>query len=77
MRAFNIYVDNPCCVLTQEESKKFIQGHEKEKYEFFLKVVCLRFVYTSLSVENRPLDYTESRTNWTRPSEPSMSAQLR
>lgn len=35
---FNIYVDNPCCVLTQEESKKFIQGKDEEKYEFFLKV---------------------------------------
>lgn len=38
LRMFNIYVDNPCCVLTQEESKKFIQGQEKQKYEFFLKV---------------------------------------
>jgi hypothetical protein len=38
LRTFNIYVDNPCCVLTQEESKKFIQGHEKDKYAFFLKV---------------------------------------
>lgn len=38
LRTFNIYVDNPCCVLTQEESKKFIQGQEKQKYDFFLKV---------------------------------------
>jgi chromosome segregation ATPase len=38
LRTFNIYGDNPCCILTQEESKKFIQGHEKDKYEFFLKV---------------------------------------
>jgi predicted HTH domain antitoxin len=38
LRTFNIYGDNPCCILTQEESKKFIQGQEKEKYEFFLKV---------------------------------------
>jgi hypothetical protein len=35
---FNINVTNPCCVLTQEESKKFIGGKEKEKYDFFLKV---------------------------------------
>lgn len=38
LRTFNINVDNPCCVLTQEESIKFIQGQEKEKYSFFLKV---------------------------------------
>jgi hypothetical protein len=38
LRAFNIHVDNPCCVLTQEESKKFINGHEEDKYNFFLKV---------------------------------------
>lgn len=38
LRAFNIYVDNPVCVLTQEESKKFIQGQEREKYDFYLKV---------------------------------------
>ncbi len=37
---FNIFVGNPCCVLTQEESKAFIQGGEKQKYNFFLKV-CL------------------------------------
>lgn len=37
LQVFNIFADNPCCILTQEESKKFIQGHEKEKYEFFLK----------------------------------------
>ena len=43
LRAFNIYVDNPCCVLTQEESKKFIQGQEREKYDFFLKVNSSRF----------------------------------
>lgn len=39
LKEFNIYVDNPCCVLTQEESKKFIGGQEREKYQFFLKVI--------------------------------------
>lgn len=38
LKSFNIFIDNPCCVLTQEESKKFIGGQEKEKYQFFLKV---------------------------------------
>jgi len=38
LSTFNIQVDNPCCVLTQEESKKFIQGSDKEKFNFFMKV---------------------------------------
>lgn len=36
---FNICVPNPCCILTQEESKKFINGQDKDKYDFFLKVL--------------------------------------
>lgn len=39
LRSFSIYVDNPCCVLTQEDSKKFIHGKPSDKYEFFLKVI--------------------------------------
>lgn len=38
---FGIYVTNPCCVLTQEDSKIFIQGSEKDKYEFFVKATGL------------------------------------
>jgi len=38
---FSIFVENPCCVLTQEESKKFIQGKEGAKYEFFVKATGL------------------------------------
>lgn len=38
LQHFNIFVDNPCCILTQEQSKSFINGAEREKYEFFLKV---------------------------------------
>ena len=41
LQNFNIYVDNPCCILTQEQSKTFINGHEKEKYNFFLKATGL------------------------------------
>jgi hypothetical protein len=36
---FNIFVDNPCCVLTQDEAKRFINGKEREKYNFFLAVL--------------------------------------
>ena len=42
LKRFNIYVDNPCCLLTQEDSKKFIQGSDKDKYEFFLKATGLQ-----------------------------------
>ena len=41
MRTFNIYCDNPCNVLTQEESKRFINGKEEDKYKFFLKATGL------------------------------------
>ncbi len=38
---FNIYVDNPCNVMTQEESKRFICSKNNEKYTFFLKATGL------------------------------------
>eukprot|EP01036_Dinobryon_divergens_P029419 gene29419-38513_t len=41
LSSFNIQVDNPCCVLTQEESKKFIQGSDKEKFQFFMRATGL------------------------------------
>ena len=44
----NAHMDNPCCVLTQEESKKFIQGHERDKYEFFLKATGLQATFVSI-----------------------------
>ncbi len=49
LRTFNIYIDNPCCVLTQEDSKKFIHGGEHDKYEFFLKVSQLTQFHQSHS----------------------------
>jgi chromosome segregation ATPase len=45
---FNIYVDNPTVILSQEESKKFIQGQEKEKYAFFLKATGLERISKEL-----------------------------
>eukprot|EP00903_Cladosiphon_okamuranus_P016265 g15001.t1 len=38
---FNIQVDNPCAVLDQENSKKFLQGSEEDKYAFFMKATDL------------------------------------
>lgn len=37
----NIQVDNPCAVLDQENSKKFLQGSERDKYAFFMKATDL------------------------------------
>jgi len=44
LQNFNIFVDNPCCILTQEQSKTFINGQCKEKYTFFLKATGLERV---------------------------------
>ncbi|KAG5192145.1 P-loop containing nucleoside triphosphate hydrolase protein [Tribonema minus] len=35
--SFNISVENPCVVLDQENSKKFLKGSDEDKYMFFLK----------------------------------------
>lgn len=48
LRIFNLHADNPCCILTQEESKKFIQGHEKEKYQFFMKASGLDITFDEI-----------------------------
>jgi chromosome segregation ATPase len=60
MRCFDIYVDNPCCVLTQEESKKFIQGGENEKYEFFLKATGLQNLKEELMEMTKTLEETDA-----------------
>jgi structural maintenance of chromosomes protein 6 len=54
---FNIHIGNPCCVLTQEESKKFIQGSEKDKYNFFMKATGLEAMFEDIK------ETTESVTN--------------
>ena len=41
LKQFSIYCENPCCVLTQELSKRFIQGTGRDKYDFFLKATGL------------------------------------
>lgn len=45
LKDFNIYVDTPCCILTQEESKRLIHGSAKEKYEFFIKATGLKLLF--------------------------------
>jgi chromosome segregation ATPase len=39
---FNVHVDTPCCILTQEESKRLIHGSPKEKYDFFIRATGLQ-----------------------------------
>ncbi|CAN0514043.1 unnamed protein product, partial [Scytosiphon promiscuus] len=34
-------VDNPCSLLDQENSKKFLQGSERDKYAFFMRATDL------------------------------------
>lgn len=36
-----VQIDNPCAVLDQENSKKFLQGSDSEKYAFFMKATDL------------------------------------
>jgi chromosome segregation ATPase len=59
LSAFNIYVDTPCCVLTQEESKRLIHGTAKEKYQFFIKATGLRLVHDRLIATEAALDAAE------------------
>lgn len=60
---FNIYPDNPMNVLTQEDSKKFINGKEGDKYEFFLKASGLRKVKEELHIAKDEIG--EARKNIT------------
>lgn len=60
LQQFSIHVDNPCIILTQEDSKKFIQGHEKDKYTFFLKATGLQRVHTQLVDSKEVINVTEA-----------------
>ena len=48
LRSFDILTENPCCVLTQENSKKFIKGKEEDKYDFFMKATGLAPMYEEI-----------------------------
>lgn len=56
LRTFNIFVDTPCCILTQEESKRLIHGSAKEKYEFFLKATGLRLIHDELTANEAKIN---------------------
>jgi chromosome segregation ATPase len=63
LRCFNIYVDNPVCCLTQEESKKFVFGKDTDKYEFFLKATGLFNLFDDLMKIKSELEDTEKLKN--------------
>lgn len=50
--ALKITVDNPVCVLDQENSKNFIRGKSKEKYAFFLKATEIKGVLSLIKRTN-------------------------
>ena len=66
LRTFNIYCDNPCNVLTQEESKRFIQGKEEDKYKFFLKATGIDRTMEELAETDAKLDTAYARIKGAR-----------
>jgi chromosome segregation ATPase len=68
LRCFNIYCDNPCNVLTQEESKKFIQGAEKDKYSFFLKATGLERTRVEIGETGEVITATQEKLESTKDS---------
>lgn len=62
LQVFNIFADNPCCILTQEESKKFIQGHAHEKFEFFMKASGLHLVREEIESIEQQIEMAKKST---------------
>ena len=58
---FNIQVSNPCCVLDQETSKKFLSGGEKEKYDFFARATMIKKVEEELETAERTHELTKQQ----------------
>jgi chromosome segregation ATPase len=53
----NIQVENPVCILDQENSKEFIKGNEKDKYKFFAKATDLQRAREDLSDTRGHIDF--------------------
>lgn len=54
---FNIQVSNPCVIMTQEVSKKFLQSQRAEdKYTFFLKATQLEWLRQNLADSRDKID---------------------
>ncbi|KAJ7525604.1 hypothetical protein O6H91_17G058500 [Diphasiastrum complanatum] len=54
---FNIDVENPCVIMTQDKSREFLHsGSEKEKFKFFFRATLLQQVNDLLKGIDRNLD---------------------
>ena len=58
---FNIQVSNPCCVLDQETSKKFLKGDEKDKYDFFARATLIKKMEDDFATAERIKNVTKKR----------------
>ena len=54
---FGLWVDNPCCVLDQENSKLFLRGNDKDKYVLFLKATKLQQIMKAYEEEEKKRDF--------------------
>ena len=52
----NVQVENPVCIMDQENSKEFIKGNERDKYRFFKKATDLERVVTSIQESKSDLE---------------------
>lgn len=57
--SFHIFVDTPCCMLTQEDSKKLLHGNNKDKFQFFLRATGLKMLVDTL--ENTIINLKECK----------------
>ena len=58
---FNIQVSNPCVIMTQEVSRKFLQSKKAEdKYQFFLKATQFEIYRSSLAEVQNRIDLTRT-----------------
>lgn len=48
---FNLFVNNPCCILDQENAKLFLKGSCRDKYDLFLKATELKKMLENLHEE--------------------------
>ncbi|GLJ46058.1 hypothetical protein SUGI_0970300 [Cryptomeria japonica] len=54
---FNIDVENPCVIMTQDKSREFLHsGNDKEKFKFFFKATLLQQVHDLLKNIRNQLD---------------------
>lgn len=50
---FNLFVNNPCCILDQENSKMFLKGNAKDKYGLFLRATELERMFKNYEAEKQ------------------------